>query len=313
MAVDSKSVDTDGVQRIELWVDDQLLRIDSNPDVNSPYIVSQTWQSDVPGEHVILVKAFDAQGTEGQSQPVAITLATEEQTISESTPVAEASPTLDRERITSTPGVAAPTLTPSPTPTLTPARQAPTNTPVLSATPKPPVTPPTFEPTGLEVHDIFKPIWEQPEVKDYVGYPTEAAIDDRRYARQYFERGYLYWWDRPSNRGLMWAIEIPQPDAKQGSDWVGPYEDSWDGGDPFSCDAARANPDGPVRGFGKLWCDHPEIAQAVGTARGSEQGTGNTTSYGVVQNFQGGVMLYSPLDREVWALINGGAWQRYSR
>ncbi len=157
------------------------------------------------------------------------------------------------------------------------------------------------------------PVWEQPKVSDYLGYPTKTAIDDRQYARQYFERGYLYWWDQPDDPGLIWTVEISQPGARQGLRWIGPYEDTWDGRDPYSCDAARANPDGPIRGFGKLWCDNPEIAEAIGAARGPEEGTGNTASYGVVQFFQGGVMLYSSLDREVWVLLNGGTWQRYSR
>jgi hypothetical protein len=68
-----------------------------------------------------------------------------------------------------------------------------------------------------------------------------------------------------------------------------------------------------VRGFGKLWCDHPEIATPIGAARDEEGGTGDSTNYGVVQFFQGGVMLYSPLDRQVWVLFNGGAWQRHPR
>lgn len=335
LAVGSTSVDADGVQRVELWVDDQLLRIDSNPDVNSPYIVSQSWQSDVPGTYVIVVKAFDGQGAEGHSQPVTITLGTETQSVPEPTQVSQVSPTPS-----ATPKPA-PTPTPSlpPAATSTPSPQTPTNTPVvtctpppckadevyycpgvcpggcgtLCATPTPTVPPPSFEPTGIETHEVFKPVWEQPGVKDYLGYATEAAIDERHYARQYFERGYLYWWDQPDDLGLIWTVEIRQPGARHGFRWTGPYEDAWDGSDPYSCDAARANPNGPVRGFGKLWCDNPEIAEAIGAARGSEQGTGDTTSYGVVQFFQGGVMLYSPLDREVWVLFNGGTWQRHAR
>jgi hypothetical protein len=146
-----------------------------------------------------------------------------------------------------------------------------------------------------------------------LGYAIDAAIDDRPYARQFFERGYLYWWDRPDAPGLIWAVEIRQPGARHGFRWIGPNEDVWDGGDPYSCDAARANPDGPIRGFGKLWCDNPEISEAIGQARGSERGTGDRSSYGVVQFYQGGVMLYSPLDREVWVLFNEGTWQRHTR
>ena len=181
------------------------------------------------------------------------------------------------------------------------------------ATPTPTATPPSFKPTGIETHTVFEPVWEQPQIKDYIGYPTEPGSDDRRYARQYFERGYLYWWERPDAEGLIWAVELLQPGARQGSGWSGPYEDRWDGDDPYSCDAARANPDGPIRGFGKLWCDRPEIAEAIGAARGSEQGTGDATNYGVVQFFQGGVMFYSPAGREVWVLFDGGTWQRHPR
>lgn len=331
LVVDSTSTDGDGVQRVELWVDDTLYRVDSNPDVNSPYIVSQSWQSDTPGNHVIMVKAFNGQGAEGRSQPLVITLATD----LEPPQVTQASPTPSATPLAAT---RKPTQTPAPASTATPMPQAPTNTPVVTctpplcktdevyycpdgcpggcgtqcATPTPSATPPSFDPTGIETHEAFKPVWEQSEIRNYLGYPTVAAIDNRQYARQYFERGYLYWWDRPDG-GLIWAIEIRQPGARQGLHWTGPSEDTWDGGEPYSCDAALANPDGPIRGFGKLWCDNPEIAESIGAARGPEQGTGNTTSYGVVQFFQGGVMLYSSLDREVWVLFNGGTWQRHSR
>jgi len=332
LVVDSTSTDRDGVQRVELWVDDTLYRVDSNPDVNSPYIVSQSWQSDTPGTHIIVVKSFDDQGAEGRSQPITITLETD----LESAQVVQVSPT---PSATPLPAMPKPTQTPAPASTSTLTPTEPTNTPIVSctpppckadevyycpdacpggcgtqcATPTPRATPPSFEPTGIKTHKVFEPVWEQPGVKDYLGYPTRVAIDDRQYARQYFERGYLYWWDHPDDPGLIWAVEILQPSARQGLRWMGPYEDSWEEGDPYSCDAARANPDGPIRGFGKLWCDNPDIAQAIGAARGSEQGTGTTTSYGVVQFFQGGIMLYSPLDREVWVLFNGGDWQRYAR
>jgi hypothetical protein len=341
VSVDSTSVDADGVQRVELWVDDKLLRVDSNPKVSSPYIVSQSWQSDLPGTHVILVKAFDAQGVEGQSQPVVITLEAGAQALPQPTPVVQASPFPGGEETPSTPLVPSetPTAPPLPTGTHTPAVSEPTNTPGVictpppcqadevyycpgdcpggcgtqCATPTPTATPPSFEPTGIETYGVLKPVWEKTEVKDYLGYPTAEASADRHYARQYFEHGYLYWWDRPGPSDLIWAVEMPQPAAGQGFRWTGPYDDTWDGGDSFSCNAARANPNGPVRGFGKLWCDHPEIAQAIGAAREPEDGTGNSTNYGVVQLFQGGVMLYSPLDREIWVLFNGGIWQRYPR
>lgn len=339
ISVNSTAVDPDGIQRVELWVDDTKVRVDNNPVADSPYIVSQSWQSNTPGTHVIIVKAFDAQEVEGQSQPTVITLET--QTSPTHTTALGVSPTSAQETTPSTPQEPAeiPTSFPTPMPTTRPAPATPTNTPGVMctpppcqsdevyycpdvcpggcgtqcATPTPTPKPPSFEPTDVEVHNIFEPVWEQKEVKDYLGYPTEPASDDRRYARQYFERGYLYWWDRPGARGLIWAVEIPQSGANQGFRWTGPYEDTWDGGDAYSCEAARDAPHGPVSGFGKLWCDRPPIARAIGDAREPERGTGDSTNYGIVQFFQNGVMLFSPLDREVWVLFNGGTWQRHPR
>jgi hypothetical protein len=304
-------VDPDGIQRVELWVDNTLTRVDANPQPGSPYIVAQAWQSTSLGPHTILVKAFDTQGTEGQSASILINVEAAAQAVPEATPVAQEPPTptaggIPTTAIPPTQTPAAPTSTWTPAPTL-----LPTSTP--RPTPTPAVKPSPFQPTGVEVHNILEPVWEKAEVKDYLGYPTGAASADRRYAKQYFERGYLYWWDRPNARGLIWAVEMPQPAANQGLRWSGAYEDLWDGKDDYSCAAARANPNGPVRGFGKLWCDHPEIATAIGAARDEERGTGDSANYGVVQVFQGGTMLYSPLDRLVWVLFDGGRWQRFPR
>jgi hypothetical protein len=339
ISVNSTSVGPDGIQRVELWVDNAQLRVDNNPSQDSPYIVTQTWQSDTAGTHVIVVKAFDVHEVVGESQPTVITLEAETETTPVSTAVAATSPELPEE-ISPTPP--APTQAPShPTATASPPQPRPTatasNTPVVMctppackagevyycpgdcpggcgtqcATPTLTPTPPTFEPTGIEINKLLKPVWEKSEIGDYLGHPTEPASDDRRYARQYFERGYLYWWDRPDAKGLIWVVEMAQPNANQGSGWTGPYEDTWDGGDRFSCQAARATSAGPVAGFGKLWCEHPEIAQAIGIPLESERGTGESTSYGVVQLFQNGVMLYSPLDHEVFVLFDSGGWRRY--
>jgi hypothetical protein len=67
-----------------------------------------------------------------------------------------------------------------------------------------------------------------------------------------------------------------------------------------------------VSGFGKLWCDTPDVNQALGNATEAEQGTGDSPHFGIVQVFQGGLMLYSPLDMLVWVLYDEGGWQRLS-
>ncbi len=342
ISISSTSISPTGIQRVELWVDGVLTRVDVNPKNDSPYIVSQPWQSDQVGSHVIQVKAFDERGSVGESQPVAITIMappiTEEATAeASSTPTEMAqtasTPTPETLLPTWTPTVAPSTTTqpPTPSPTVTiqpvctpPACQAGElyycpgtctggcGTQCATPTPGPTPTAPNFQPTGIEPHQVLKSVWEKPEVRAYLGYPTSAASDDRQYAKQYFEHGYMYWWSRPDGPGLIWVVEMPDPGANFGYRWQGPFDDTWDGGDKYSCDAAKNNPYGPVSGFGKLWCDHPAIAQAIGAARENEQGTGDSANYGVIQLFQGGVMLYSPLDRQVWVLLNGGMWQRHT-
>ena len=341
LLITSISTDPDGIQRVELWADGALARVDVNPDVASPYVVAQPWQSDKAGSHVFIVKAFDAPGNEGVSQPVVITA----ENAARATPVAPtpASPTVVVPPPTTIPRLPTPSSTP-PLAASTPAPPAPTLTPVAPtpvrvctppacragevfycpdacpggcgtqcATPTPTPTRLVSRPTGIETHPILEPIWAKPEIRDVVGYPIAPASDNRPYARQYFERGYMYWWNQPDAPGLIWVAQMPDEGAMTGFGWIGPFEDSWDGGDPFSCDAARSNTYGPRSGFGRLWCQHPEIAQTLGAAREPERGTGVSADYGVVQIFQGGTMLYSPLDREVWLLISGGAWQRYLR
>src|SRR5512146_3338992 len=94
VAVNSTSVDTDGVQRVELWVDGAAVRVDSNPAPSSPYIVSQTWPGGAAGTHVVQVKAYDPTGAVGQSQPVTVVLETAAQpSLPEFTPTAAPSPT----------------------------------------------------------------------------------------------------------------------------------------------------------------------------------------------------------------------------
>jgi hypothetical protein len=354
VAVNSTSVDTDGVQRVELWVDGAPVRVDSNPAPSSPYIVSQTWPGGAAGTHVIQVKAFDAKGAQGQSQPVTVVLEAAARALPESTPVAGASPTSGGQEPppTWTPTLPAlqPTWTPAvppPPATWTPSAQPPPGTPLMPsetpvvmctpppcqkgevyycsdgncpggcgttcATPTPTPTPPNYKPTGIEPHAIFKPVWDKAGVKEYIGYPTAAASDNQHYARQFFDHGFMYWWEnKPNANGAIWVVEMTGSSTRQGTRWSGPYADTWKG-DPYSCEAAKDNEDGPIRGFGKVWCEHPEIAKAIGDPREGERGTGETASYGAVQVFQGGIMLYSPLDREVWVLFNGGAWQRHSR
>jgi len=58
--IQSRSVGSQGVQRVELWVNEQLVRADANPLplANQPFVVSQSWQPNAPGRYAIQVKAY---------------------------------------------------------------------------------------------------------------------------------------------------------------------------------------------------------------------------------------------------------------
>ncbi len=201
--VTSTSTDPDGVQKVELWADGALARVDINPDVNSPYIVAQAWQSDRVGSHVFVVKAFDARGNVGQSEPVVITVEAESTaTPMASVPTATASPLPPATVASPTvlpPTVATPATAVPPSPGVSPQPPTPpamcTPPPcqpgevyhcpqacpggcgLQCATPTPTPTRPTFTPTEFQVHALLKLIWEKPDVKEALGYPSSAASD----------------------------------------------------------------------------------------------------------------------------------------
>jgi formylglycine-generating enzyme required for sulfatase activity len=120
LEIETKSVDGRGVDRIELWVDDAIYRVDE-AGAQPSYHVIQRWRADTPGQHKLRVQAINVD--ERTSQPVTIVVEV-----------------LDPSLFTTTP-----TLTPTSTgtPTLTP-------TPTLTATRLPPTaaaTPETVVPT----------------------------------------------------------------------------------------------------------------------------------------------------------------------
>ena len=181
--------------------------------------------------------------------------------------------------------------------------------PTPSVTP----TPGTCRSTGLEPEGRFNDIWLELGAGDSrLGYPTGPEISDRNFAKQFFERGMMYWWDNPDDPDFMWVIDAPEPDLKSGAT-SNRYPDEWAGDDEYSCDQARSNAEkGPLRGFGWLWCQHPELQSRLGNPVESEAGSGGNPPFGRVQFFQGGVMLYIPKNAQVYVLFDQGDWQRFN-
>lgn len=71
IAIQSTATDPAGIARVELLVDDTLVRTDSSPSAQGPATVSltQTWKA-TPGTHILLVRAYNAVGN--VSNPAAI-------------------------------------------------------------------------------------------------------------------------------------------------------------------------------------------------------------------------------------------------
>ena len=118
----------------------------------------------------------------------------------------------------------------------------------------------------------------------------------------------MFWWDAPEGPGIIWVIDSPAPGFGDGAT-SNRYIDTWDGDDPYAC--AEARDGGPVRGFGKVWCDFPELQTRLGFPSEPEGGSGGKAPFASVQFFQGGVMIHNPLNNESYVLFEQGDWQRF--
>lgn len=261
---------------------------------------------------------------EVSSTPHAVALAPTATTM----PVAEESVVEEASMATETPvptGTLPPTFTPVPSGTPLPTYTLiPSDTPLPTYTPTPTNTPsptstPTLTPaptadndTGYRPYPIFNTMWEDSGGgSGPLGYPTGPAVTDRNYAKQYFERGFMYWWQSPFTPEPIWVVVIPDPAASRGSTWM-QFDNAWESGQPLfppNCPEAT-EPLGPMAGFGVAWCDQTGVKEQIGAPREREFGSGDVYPKGAVQFFQNGVMFESPADRQVWALVPGTGWQR---
>jgi hypothetical protein len=176
---------------------------------------------------------------------------------------------------------AVPPASPTSPPPLTPTPDEPTPTATTAPTRTPTPPPQTFEPTGLQPEGRFGEIWSELGNGDSrLGYPTGPVIADRDYARQPFENGLMVWWNNPEDPAYIWVIDSPATDLTSGLT-SNLYADTWDDSQPdVSCEAAED--DGPMRGFGKVWCEHPELLARIGYPTESERGSGGSAPFAQV-------------------------------
>lgn len=214
---------------------------------------------------------------------------------------------------------ALPTAVPTPE-----AASAPTDTPI-AATPEglaaliatPDATGAVITPTAtidnstpLEVEDGDCEIESSidlvgyPNLEQQMGCATEPAIFDP-IALNEFGAG------QPADRFMLWfshedTIYVLLPDGTYQT-----YEDTWEEDtDPtFPCNPPGGEEDSPPlprRGFGKVWCNHPELQEILGLVPREER----LCQYSVLQRFETGRLLACFEDATIryFRILDDGTW-----
>lgn len=138
-----------------------------------------------------------------------------------------------------------------------------------------PIASPLPTPCQFPVQPALAAAWQ-----DYVlGCPITPGAVAVNTAYAPFEGGQMVW------RGDTDAIFVLTHDGH----WTS-YPNEWREGDPeFSC--GEEDPlITPVRGFGRVWCDHPDVRDALGAVTAAEVGDDGSA----VQEFVNGTILVAP-------------------
>jgi hypothetical protein len=122
--------------------------------------------------------------------------------------------------------------------------------------------------------------------------PGAAAVST---AYAPFKGGQMLW------RGDTDAIYVLYNDGRWKS-----YPNEWREGDPeFSC--GDGNPlTTPIRGFGRVWCDHSDVREALGAVTAAEIGDSGS----VIQDFVNGTILVAPFGGVFIFEGEDGTWRR---
>ncbi len=188
-----------------------------------------------------------------------------------------------------------------------PATETPTPTEEITVTPPITITPTVTPVTTPTVPSLFGAVWEGLGGEEgTLGAPTGEATIGRWAADQRFERGYMYWRNNEGSPADYTYVLYYQggTDRVQGS-WE-QYEDTWtEDMDELSCPEA-AYPRGPIRGFGKIWCDYEAVRLGLGEAIEHEDG-----AHAGFQDFEGGTLLWTSRLHFIYALFTDGTWQRF--
>lgn len=183
-----------------------------------------------------------------------------------------------------------PAPTDDPTPTVTGTSVAyptPTATATIASVPLCTVTP----------AGSLGAIWNSDTmVRSHLRCPTSAQLVTDM-AEQPFEHGNMLW---RHDKGRIYVLY-----NTGGWHW---FFDTWQEGEaPYSCqvEGPASGLLQPIRGFGRLWCEQPEVREGMGWATLEEWGT-----QGTVQDFEEGVMFDMPGEGIFILYAGSGTWEQ---
>jgi DNA-binding beta-propeller fold protein YncE len=193
--------------------------------------------------------------------------------------------TIIGDAATQKPPAPTPTLTLTPFPTWTPAPNAPATPTAASVSVQCSFGPPV----------PFAELWLKYTTE--LGCPTDVA-EQGNFAVQTFKDGFMFDDLRDPHAQKIYVLFPDQTYAV--------FADTWREGDPERpCNEIKI-PEGrihPKRGFGKVWCEHPEVQAKMPGAVADESGITLT-----VQNFEHG-MMWANTPQGVITLFENGTWR----
>lgn len=143
-----------------------------------------------------------------------------------------------------------------------------------------------------------------PNLEQQMGCPTEPALFDPIAINEFGE-------ETPTDRFMLWfsheqKIYVLLPDGTYQS-----FDDTWvEDVDPtYPCNPFGVEEDSPPlprRGFGKLWCDNPELQTTLGPVPREER----LCQYAVLQRFEQGRLLACFEDATIryFRILDNGNW-----
>lgn len=129
--------------------------------------------------------------------------------------------------------------------------------------------------------------------RDRLGCPTNGGNGSVSIVMESFDGGVMLWRE---DTDKIYAIYNSGVWAR--------FEDAWLEGDPtFTC-GPEESPPTPLRGFGRIWCDHSSVRNGLGNARDAEW-----AAPGATQEFERGTILVAPNGRTYVLYSDNGTWR----